>query len=339
MIIDAYTHILPKKYQDMLEKKVTGRDPRLSTVRYAKIVSSLRDLDARFQVMDTFDEYIQVISIASPPIYNIAPPDVAKELCRIANDELAELIFKYPHRFAAGIACLPMTDVNAAILEAERAIKDLRLRAVEVHTDIAGKPLDAPEFLPFYEKMVELDRPIFIHPMREATEPDYPGEEMSKYRVWTNIGWPYATGLAMTRLVYGGVMEKFPELKIVTHHCGGIIPFLIGRLDWSYDFNEMRMGYRDVYLKEKPIQYFKRFYYDTAVNGNTSALLCGLSLAGIDHMLFGTDLPFDTQNGLRLIRDTIGSIEAMGLTDTDKKKIYESNAVSLLRLPLCAVNI
>ena len=337
MIIDAYTHILPKKYQERLEKKVTGRDPRLSTVRYAKIVKPLLDLDARFQVMDAYDEYIQVISVASPPIYDIAPAKVACELCRIANDELAELVFTYPDRFAAGIACLPMTDIDAAVAEAERAIKDLRLRAVELHSDVAGKPLDSPEFLPLFEKMVELDRPIYLHPMRESTVGDYPGEEMSKYRVWTNIGWPYATGLAMTRLVYSGLMERFPQLRVITHHCGGIIPFVIGRLDWSYDFNEMRMGYRDVYLKDKPIQYFRQFYYDTAVNGNTSALQCGLSLAGIEHMVFATDLPFDTQNGLRLIRDTIKSVEAMGLSEADKEKIYYSNAVRILRLPFGAV--
>ena len=337
MIIDAYTHILPKKYQQGLEKRVTGRDPRLSTVRYAKIVKPLLDLDARFKVMDAYDEYIQVISVASPPIYDIASPEVAEELCRIANDELAELVFKYPDRFAAGIACLPLTNVDAAVAEAERAIRDLRLRAVELHSDVAGKPLDAPEFLPLFEKMVELDRPVYLHPMREATVADYPGEEMSKYRVWTNIGWPYATGLAMTRLVYGGVMEKFPQLRVITHHCGGIIPFVIGRLDWSYDFNEMRMGYRDVYLKDKPIRYFRQFYYDTAVNGNTPALQCGLSLAGIDHMVFATDLPFDTQNGLRLIRDTIRSVEAMGLGEADKEKVYYANTVRILRLPFGAL--
>jgi aminocarboxymuconate-semialdehyde decarboxylase len=232
---------------------------------------------------------------------------------------------------------MPLTDVDAAVAEAERAIKDLRLRAVELHSDVAGKPLDAPEFLPLFEKMVELDRPVYLHPMREATVADYPGEEMSKYRVWTNIGWPYATGLAMTRLVYGGVMEKFPQLRVITHHCGGIIPFVIGRLDWSYDFNEMRMGYRDVYLKDKPIQYYRQFYYDTAVNGNTPALQCGLSLAGIDHMVFATDLPFDTQNGLRLIRDTINSVEAMALSEADKQKIYYANAVRILRLPFGAL--
>ncbi|MBW2066318.1 MAG: amidohydrolase [Deltaproteobacteria bacterium] len=334
MIVDAYTHILPRKYQEGVEKKVKGRDPKLNTARYAKTVPSLLDLDTRFWVMDEFDEYIQVISIASPPIYSIAPPDVAVELARIANDELAELVHKYPGRFAAGIACLPLTDVDAAVEEAERAIKDLRLRAVEFHADVCGKPLDDPQFMPIYEKMVELDRPIFIHPLREMTTPDYEGEEISKYRVWTKLGWPYSTALAMTRLVYGGVMERLPELKIVTHHCGGMIPFVAGRLDWNDDFNEMRMGHRDIYLKDNALVYYRRFFYDTATNGNTAALLCGKAFAGLDQMVFATDMPFDNQNGRRLIRDTIAAVEKMGLDEEEKKKLYRNNAVKLLRLPL-----
>jgi uncharacterized protein len=337
MLVDAYTHILPKKYQAELEKRVNGRDERLNTARYAQMIPTLLDLEARFRIMDDFGDYIQVVSVAAPAIYNIASPEVATELARIANDELAELVFRYPERFAAGVACLPMNDPDAAVAEAERAMKDLRLRGVEITTDIAGKPLDAPEFLPLFEKMVELDRPVFIHPSREMTTPDYPGEEVSMYRAWTKLGWPYATGLAMTRLVYGGVMEKLPGLKIITHHCGGIIPFIAGRLDWNDDFNEMRMGHRDLYLKENALVYYRRFFYDTAVNGNTGALLCGLSFAGVDRMLFASDFPFDNQNGRRLVRDTIASVEQMGLSAEDKKKIDRDNAVKLLRLPLGAV--
>jgi predicted TIM-barrel fold metal-dependent hydrolase len=295
------------------------------------------DLDARFRVMDGFDEYIQVISVASPPIHSIAPPEVATELCRVANDELAELVLKHPRRFAAGIATLPMNDIDAALKEAHRAIKDLRLRAVELYTDINGQPLDAPQFMPLYQTMADLDRPIFIHPLREMTIPDYAGEKISRYRVWTKLGWPYATALAMTRLVYGGVLEKWPGLQIVTHHCGGLIPFLAGRIDWNDDFNEMCMGHRDFYLKEKALNYYRRFFYDTAVNGNTAALLCGRAFAGIDQMVFATDMPFDNQKGQRLIRDTIASVEQMGLDDAEKAKLYRKNAVNLLRLPLCAV--
>lgn len=334
MIVDAYTHILPAGYQAMLEEKITDRDMSLNSARYAQTIPTLVDLEARFRVMDVFDEYIQVVSVASPPVHSIAPPAVAAELCRAANDELAELVLKYPHRFAAGIATLPMNDMDAALEEAQRAIKDLRLRAVELYTDINGQPLDAPQFMPLYEMMAELDRPIFIHPLREMTTPDYAGEEISRYRVWTKLGWPYATALAMTRLVYGGVLEKLPGLKIVTHHCGGLIPFLAGRIDWNDDFNEMCMGHRDVYLKKKALNYYRRFFYDTAVNGHTAALQCGRAFAGIDQMVFATDMPFDNQKGRRLIRDTIASVEQMELNDEEKAKLYRNNAVNLLKLPL-----
>jgi len=337
MIVDAYTHILPAGYQALLEQKITDRDMSLNSARYAQTIPALMDLEARFRVMDDFDEYIQVISVASPPAHSIAPPAVAVDLCRAANDELAELVLKHPNRFAAGIATLPMNDMDAALKEAQRAVKDLRLRAVELGSDINGQPLDEPQFMPLYELMADLERPIFIHPLREMTTPDYEGEEFSRYRVWTKLGWPYATALAMTRLVYGGVLEKLPALKVVTHHCGGLIPFLAGRIDWNDDFNEMCMGHRDIFLKDKALNYYRRFFYDTAVNGHTAALLSGKAFAGIDQMVFATDMPFDNQNGQRLIRDTIASVEQMGLDADEKARLYRRNAVNLLRLPLCAV--
>jgi predicted TIM-barrel fold metal-dependent hydrolase len=332
--IDVYCHILPARYQAILEKKVTGRDQRLNTSRYAQSVPTLVDLDLRFQIMDRFDGYAQVLSLASPAPYEIAGPETAVELCRIANDEIAELINRYPDRFVGGIAALPMNDMDAALTEAERAVKDLRLRGVEVYTAINGRPLDAPEFRPLFKMMTDYNLPVFIHPIREMTTPDYEEEEFSKYRVWTKLGWPYETALAMTRLVYGGVMEEYPGLKVVTHHCGGIIPFLAGRVTWSDDFNEMRMGHRDIFLKEKALEYYRRFYYDTAVNGHTAALLCGYSFCGVDQMVFATDMPFGNQLGVRLIRDTVESIERMGLDEKDKKKIYADNAIRMMRLPL-----
>ncbi len=334
MIIDAYNHIYPKKYQETVEKKVTGRDPKLPSANWGKTVPTLVDLDARFRIMDDFDGYIQVITIASPPTYNLAPPPLSVELAKLANDELAELVHKYPDRFAAGIATMPMNDPDAAVAEAERAIKDLRLRGVEVGSDVNGKPLDSPEFMPFYEKVEELGRPLYIHPLGEMSTPDYEGETHSKFRIWTKLGWPYATGKALCRLVYGGVMERFPNLKVVTHHAGGIIPYLAGRLDWADDVNEMLMGQRDIDLKEHALVYFRRIYYDTAVNGNCAALKCARELAGLDHMVFGTDMPFDSQLGRRLIRQTIESVERMGLTEEEKRKLYRENAVKLLRLPL-----
>lgn len=334
MIIDVYNHILPKKYQETLEKKVAGRDPKLPSSQWAKTVTTLGDLEARFRIMDAFDGYMQVITIASPPTYAVAPPPLAVELARIANDELAELVRRYPDRFAAGIATLPMNDPEAAVAEAERAVKELRLRGVEIYTDIGGKPVDAPEFMPLYEKMAELGKPVFIHPLGEMSTPDYAGEKISKYRLWTKVRWPYATTLAVCRLVYSGIMEKLPGLKVVTHHCGGLIPFLVGRFDWGDDVNEMLFGQRDIDLKENALVYFRKIFYDTAVGGHTAALQCARAFAGPGQLVFGTDMPFDNQLGRWVIRRAIDAVEGMDLSNEEKRKIYQDNAIKLLRLPL-----
>jgi aminocarboxymuconate-semialdehyde decarboxylase len=230
---------------------------------------------------------------------------------------------------------MPLNDPESAVKEAERAIKDLRLRGVEIGTDLYGKAIDGPEFMPLYEKMEELDRPIFIHPLGEISTPDYKGEKASKYRLWTKIGWPCATAMAVCRLVYSGVFDRYPKLKVVTHHCGGFIPYLAARFDWADDFNETTAGQRDIDLKEKGLTYFKRnVYYDTAISGNTGALNCARDVVGLGQMLFGTDAPFDNQFGRRLIRQTIESVERMDLTEGEKKQIYRDNAINLLRLPL-----
>ena len=332
--IDAYCHILPGKYKKAVDKILAKRDPKLNTSRYAKSIPVLHDLEARFRLMDHFPDYMQVLTVAAPSITEIAKPKEAVELARIANDEMAELVDRYPERFAGAIACLPLNDVDAALVEAKRAIEDLRLRGVEVFTDIGGKPLDDEAFLPLYEMMEAYNLPVFIHPRKEMNVPDYEGENISRYRAWTKLGWPMATALAMTRLVYGKVLERFPGLNVVTHHCGGVIPFVAGRIDWNDDFNEMRMGHRDIFLKRNALDYYRRFYLDTAVNGNTAALQCGLSFSGIDRMIFATDLPFCNQGGYRLVRDTVDSIERMGLEEADRKKVYQDNAVALMRLPL-----
>lgn len=136
-----------------------------------------------------------------------------------------------------------------------------------MYSDVNGMPLDAEALYPIYEKMERYNLPILIHPKRSPALPDYPGEENSRYRAWTKLGWPVASSMAMFRLVYGGVMERFPNLKIVTHHCGGVIPYLAGRMEWNDDFNEMRMGHKDILFPHKPLEYFRRMYYDTANNG------------------------------------------------------------------------
>ena len=243
---------------------------------------------------------------------------------------------KYPERFPAGIAALPMNDIDAALAETDRAINDLRLRGVLIYTPINDKPLDSPEFMPLYEKMAKYNLPLLIHPMRNPDYPDYKGESESKYRIYNTFGWPYETSTAMTRIVFSGILEKYPTLKFVTHHCGGMIPYFAERIRQFHDLGEMRWGLKYFQgLTKAPVDYYKMFYADTALYGNAPALMCGNAFFGPDHILFAIDFPLgDMEFGARNYRQTINAIEEMDITDEDRKKIYEGNARKLFRLPI-----
>jgi predicted TIM-barrel fold metal-dependent hydrolase len=327
--IDAYSHIAPQKYRERLRQL----NPQECTYKI-DTCPPLYDLDHRFRIMDKY-ELVQVIAPAWPAVEEIADPRTAVDLARLANDEMAELILKYPDRFVAGVACLPMNDMDAALAETDRAITDLGLKGVLIYTPINDKPLDAPEFIPLYEKLYQYDLPILIHPMRNPDYPDYKTEDASKYRVYNTFGWPYETTVAMTRIVFSGLLEKYPNLKFVTHHCGGMVPYLVERIKQFYDLG-MRRGEIDrTVLTKAPIDYYKMFYNDTAIYGNMPALMCAHAFFGADHLLFAVDFPLgDMEFGMKNYSQTISAIDEMDISDEDRKKIYGDNAKRLYRLPI-----
>jgi predicted TIM-barrel fold metal-dependent hydrolase len=328
--IDAYSHIVPPKYSVVLSKIVPEQ--------YAQKVAfcpPVYDLEARFRIMDKFEPLRQVLTLAWPKLEEIADADKAPELARRANDEMAELVLKYPDRFVAAIATLPMNNIDEALKETDRAIKDLKLRGIYIYSNIDGKPLDLPEFLPLYEKMSTYNLPIYIHPMRGDTDhPEYKTENVSRYQVASMLGWPYETTVAMTRLVMGGIFEKYPNLKVMTHHCGGMVPYFAGRIKQFMQTME-RKGKGHLGLTKDAIEYYQMFYSDTAIYGNTKALECAHDFFGADRLLFGSDFPlagalFGGTNYL----ETVNAIDQMNITDADRKKIYEGNARKLMRLPI-----
>ena len=330
MKIDIFPHILPKRYKDAFHKEATG----LGSFRdLHNAIPTLWDLDYRFQIMDKFPDLMQVLTIASPPVENIKDPQKAIDLAKLANDEMAELIQKYPDRFAAAIACVPMNNMDAALDEVDRAINDLKFRGVQIFTPINDKPLDSPEFFPLYEKMCQYNLPIWIHPQREIDYPDYRTEKMSQYAINASLGWPYETSVAMVRLILSGTLARYPDLKFITHHCGAMVPFLAKRITGFAESSERLSKRRTTGNIRKPVMdYLKMFYNDTAIYGYTPGLMCAYALCGAEHLLFGTDMPFDGQYGLRYTRETIESIEQMDISDAEKKMIFEDNAKRLLRL-------
>jgi uncharacterized protein len=328
--IDAYSHIAPRRYRDALERI----SPNLAAYMIDPF-PPLHDLDSRFRIMDRYPGVVQVIAPAWPAVEAVAAPEKARDLAKMANDEMAAIVAKYPERFPAAIGCLPMNDIDAALLEMDRVIEELHFRGILMYTPIADKPLDSPEFMPFYEKMAAYNLPILIHPMRNRDYPDYRTETESKYRVAFLFGWVYETTVAMTRLVFSGVFDKYPHLKLLTHHCGGMVPYLKERIKCFLDAGEMRRKGEVPRLPRPPIDYFKMFYNDTAIYGNTEALECARAFCGVDRLLFAADFPLgDTDFGNRNYRQTINAIDEMQLSDEDRKKIYEENARQLFRLPI-----
>ena len=334
MKIDIFNHIFPKIFYD----KMMEIAPNLADLgKRVRGVPVLFDLDARFRTMDQFDDYAQVLCMPGPPLEVMAGPDVTPDLAKAANDGLAEYVTKYPDRFPAFIASMPMNNPDAAAAEIDRAIKDLKAVGVQFFTNVNEKPLDLPEFRPLFEKMSEYDLPIWIHPIRGANFPDYLTEKKSKYEIWWTLGWPYETSVMMARLVFGGYFDEFPNLKIITHHMGGMIPYFEGRVGPGWDQLGSRTSDEDLSLvlkklKKHHLEYFRMFYADTALFGSVAGTICGLEFFGADNVLFASDSPFDPEKGPGYIRETIKIIEELPISDEDRGKIFEGNARRLLKL-------
>jgi uncharacterized protein len=330
MKIDIFTHVMLPRYRERLyrhahkfatEKAVQDRRPVLT------------DNAARLQKLEPYPDMVQVLSTTMPPIEEVVGPAEAAELTRICNDEIAELMAKHPDKYIAAIANVPLNNMDIALKETERAIRELGFKGIQIHTRVLGKPLSSEELMPLYELMVGFDLPIWIHPMRSSNQPDYPTESISYNQLFSIFGWPYDTTAAMVRLVFAGIFERFPTIKFITHHCGGMVPYFADRMIIHWDNGLQRLGTEFFPgLKKHPVDYLRMFYNDTALNGNPSALRCALEFFGEDHLLFGTDMPYDIENGGVSIRETIRAVEAMGVSESARSKIYEGNARRLLHL-------
>lgn len=336
MKIDIFNHLLPKGFYERilaLPERGSNMKKRISRI------PALVDLDVRFRIMDRFEDYKQVISCPSPPVEALAEPQQSPDLARLLNDGLAELVDRHPDRFPGFIASLPTNNADAAVREIERAITKLGATGIQIYSNVNGRPLDDPEFLPLFETMAELNMPIWLHPARGATFPDYVTEKKSKYELWWVFGWPYETSVCMARMVLAGYFDRFPNLKIITHHMGAMIPYFSGRTGPGLDQLGTRTEDEDLTvvirrLKKRPQEYFKMFYADTALFGSKHGTQCGLEFFGADHTLFGSDMPFDPERGPGYIRETIRCLDELPITAEDRKKIFEGNARSMLRLKL-----
>lgn len=318
--VDAFAHILPPRYLERLEKHlenaISAEQLRYYREGVFRFDPSISDLDARWRAMDRLGDYSQVLVLAVPPLEEVGPPEVAADFARIANQEMASLVARHPDRFAGFAASLPLNDVDASLLELERAVGEEGALGVQVFTNVLGTPLDDPRFEPLFARVEELGRVAWLHPT---------GRFEANYGLWWSLGWPYETAAALSRLVYSGAMARHPELKVIAHHGAGMVPHFSARLG-------MGPGYRQVKdtLPRPPLEYFRMFFADTALFGAPHAVRCVLDFFGPSHVLFGTDTPLGPAN---TVEATIADIDAAGLDPAQRDAVFVGNARRLLGLP------
>ncbi len=331
--IDIFNHIMPAEIFEQLQVWVPGHP----IADLFKRVPALWDLDEHFRIMDRFEGYQQVLSLSNPPLETLGTRSETPKIAERVNDSLASLCERHSDRFPAFIASLPMNNPEAAAREAERAVRELNARGVQMFTNVNDVPLSDPRFHPVFEMMANLDFPVWIHPMRLANHPDYKTEDQSEAEVWFMFGWPYETAACITRLIYGGIYDRHPMIKLISHHMGGVIPYFAGKLELGFsqifggtvDHNPAQETYG---LQRQPRDYFGLLYGDTATNGSLPAMQCGHAFFTSDRALFATDAPFDPEGGAWLIRKTIDAVNGLDIGQDEREKIFFGNAAALLRL-------
>src|ERR1043165_4235597 len=327
MRVDAYTHFIPERFY----KDVMSVGSHKDIGKRMMGVPAIFDINVRKKVVDKFKDYCQILSYPMPPFELMTKdPAETEEYAKIVNDGFAELCAKDPDHFPGWVAQAPMAAPDVGVREAARAMK-MGALGVQIYTNVAGRPLDNPEFEPIWKAMNKTETPIWLHPSRPASFPDYQSESKSKYEIWWTLGWSYETAAAMSRLVFSGIMDKYPNLKIITHHFGGVVPRRAGRIGPGWDQLGARTSNEDLSvvlkkLKRRPLDYFKHvFYTDTAVFGGVPATHAGLAFYDLDKIVFASDCPFDPEKGTQYTRETLRIIEGIDMPKADKEKIWHGN--------------
>lgn len=337
MKIDAFCHVMPREYYDRFFQLDVGVHARNLRKRVSNI-PSLVDMDVRFAQMDEFGDYRQIINITAPPVEELGSPATSREMARIGNEALAELVRSHPDRFVGFTACVPMDDPDAAVAELDYAVTELGALGAQIYTHVHGHPMDRAEYDPFYARVAELGKLLQVHPCRSSEWSDYPTEERSRYEIWWTFGWEYDLSAFMARIVFSGVLERYPDLKMLIHHGGSMVPFFAGRVGPGWDQLGARTpaeqwgdveGYP---LAKRPIDYFRMMYADTALFGAAPGLRCSIDFYGVDHVLFASDSPYDPEKGPGYIRSTIGNLHEIDLSDEERDAIFHGNVTRLLGL-------
>jgi aminocarboxymuconate-semialdehyde decarboxylase len=324
-IVDFHNHYYPPEYVESLRAsasavRVTYDADGNPCVHYPGdyniLVPGHRDIAYRQRVLDEHGVDTQVLTFTTPGVHVESQP-FAVQMARTINDAFARTVAERPGRFTA-LATLPLNDPAASVAELERAMRELGLPGAMVFSNVNHVALADERFEPLWRKANDLDAVIYIHPTDPAGV-----EAMMDYWLMPLVGFLMDTTLAASKLVFSGVVERFPRIRWVLTHMGGAIPYLAERLDRGFRaFADCRAN-----ISKPPSEYLRHFYFDT-VNFNPSAVRLALDFAGPDRILAGSDYPHQI-GSIPLMLETIRGLD---VDERVREKIFGGNAAALLGL-------
>ena len=318
IIIDGFSHMMPK--------------PFLEAISLAYPTDELRELaghtyfgetETRVRILDKHKIDKQVLTLARPTIWINMPPDITLKMTRTANDALAKVASQFPDRFIA-VGTLPLLS-EEFMPEFDRCIGDLGMAGIQIFTNMGGKSLDAPEFRWFFSKADHTRTPVWIHPQLVYGWPE-------KFCLDKIFGWLFDTSVALSQLVFSGIMEECPDLRIITHHTGAMVPHFSERIKGFYEAGKMYPRAEFSPLPKDPLDYFRKFYGDTVLNGAVHAFECGYKFFGAEHLVFATDYPFGPEKGELWLAGTLEQVEAAHLPKNEKDQILGGTLQGILEI-------
>jgi aminocarboxymuconate-semialdehyde decarboxylase len=323
--IDIHAHFVPEEYLRLIEAEgepygvslrpgPNGPMIVVGQVAIGPITAHYHDLDLRLKAMDAEGVAIHALSLMPPMVY-WAEGALGLRAAKIVNDALAEAARAHPDRFI-GLATLPLQDPAAAVDEAERAVKELGCRGIYLGTNVRGKELTDPSFVPVFERIHALQVPIFLHPLNVIG-----AQRLTSYYLHNLLGNPFDTAVAAANLIFSGLLDRFPKLNICLPHAGGAFPYLIGRLNHGWKVRQECKA-----LKKLPSSYLRRFTYDT-ISHAPESLRYLINLVGADRVMLGSDYCFDMG-----YKRPVKVVTSLKLSRADHEKILGGNAARLLRL-------
>ena len=327
MRIDVHNHFIPeacfnlpgrdgKPYRPSVVIDSSGQEVMLMDgAQPGPLARKFFDPEMRIEDMIGMMVDMQVLA-PLPALYYAADADVALGLCREENDRIAEVVKSHPDRFA-GMAAVPLQDAAKSVNELERAVRELDLRGVQINSNVNGKNLGEPEFWPLYEAAQDLNVPVLVHPLFVAG-----AKRLQRYYLTNLIGNPIDTTIAIASIIFGGVLEEFPDLRFIFAHAGGCIPYIKGRIEHGYRVvPECRNA-----IPRPPGEYIRLMYFDT-ITHSRQALDYMVETHGSERVVLGSDYPF-----LMGDLDPVEGIQALPLSDAKREEIVWHNAASLFKL-------